>query len=159
MKHGLIFFWVGVLLFAITTPAMATPADPTDGAFTAAIDFSSVRTEPVGANCRLTVQGTITFTGRLAGDATATTRALVMDDCPSVASNPPGTFADVFQSELLFIGTLDGVAVANLAILYQGKTAIGGEITGQMRLANGRAGVLDVEGVVAQGGNYWFRTP
>ncbi|MCE7981145.1 MAG: hypothetical protein DYG89_08135 [Caldilinea sp. CFX5] len=137
----------------------STSAAPADGAFTAAIDFSSLRTEPVGANCQLTVQGTLTFSGRLAGDATATTRALVMGDCSSVVSNPPGTFADVFQSELLFTGTLDGAAVADLAILYQGKTAVGGAITGQVRLANGRAGVLDVEGVVAQGGSYWFRTP
>ena len=159
MKHILILFWVGVLLFAITTPAVATPAEPADGSFSAALDFGSLRTDPVGANCLLTVQGTLTFTGRLAGDATATTRALVFGDCPTVETTPPGTFADIFQSELLFTGTVDGVAVANLEIIYQGRTAVGGAVTGEMRLANGQEGVLAVEGRVAQGGNYWFRTP
>jgi hypothetical protein len=105
------------------------------------------------------VQGTLTFTGRLAGDATATTHALVFGDCPSVETTPPGTFADIFQSELLFTGTVDGVAVANLEIIYQGRTAVGGAVTGEMRLADGQEGVLDVEGRVAQGGSYWFRTP
>lgn len=31
MKHRLILFWVDVLLFAITTPAVATPVEPADG--------------------------------------------------------------------------------------------------------------------------------
>jgi hypothetical protein len=148
-----------VLLFAFTTPAVATPAEPADGSFRAALDFGSLRTEPVGANCLLTVQGTLTFTGRLAGDATAMTRALVFGDCPSVKTTPPGTFADIFQSALLFTGTIDGIAVSNLEIIYQGRTAVGGAITGQMRLGNGRDGILAVEGRVAQGGNYWVQTP
>jgi hypothetical protein len=118
-----------------------------------------LRTEPVGANCLLAVQGTLTFTGRLAGEATATTRALVFGDCPAVETNAPGTFADIFRSALLFTGTIDGVAVANLEIIYQGRTAVGGAITGQLRLDNGRDGVLAVEGMVAQGGDYWFQTP
>lgn len=159
MKYGLILFWVGVLLFALTTPIAATPVEPADGSFSAALDFPSLRTEPVGANCLLTVQGTLTFTGRLAGEAIATTRALVFGECPSVKTTPPGTFADIFQSELLFTGTIDGVAVSNLKIIYQGRTAVGGAITGQMRLGNGRDGVLAVEGMVAQGGDYWFQTP
>lgn len=159
MKHGLILFWVGVLLFALTTPAAATPVAPADGSFSAELDFPSLRTEPVGANCLLTVQGTLTFTGRLEGEATATTRALVFGECPAVETSVPGTFADIFQSELLFTGTIDGVAVSNLKIIYQGRTAVGGAITGQMRLGNGRGGILDVLGRVAQGGSYWFQTP
>lgn len=159
MKHGLILLWVGILLCAITVPVTAQPAETADGAFIAVLDFSTLRTKPVGVNCLLTVQGTLTFTGRLAGAASATTRALVMGECPAVETNPPGTFADIFQSELRFTGTIDGVTVSQLEIIYQGRTAVGGMITGQMRFVHGQADVLYVEGVVAQGGSYWFRTP
>ncbi|MEZ4725921.1 MAG: hypothetical protein R3E79_02180 [Caldilineaceae bacterium] len=113
----------------------------------------------MGANCLLTVQGQLIFSGRLTGLAIGTTRALVFADCSAALANPPGTFADVFKSKLLYTGTIDSVSVTNAAMIYQGRTAVGGVITGQMRVASSRRNILYVEGEVAQGGSYWFLTP
>jgi len=159
MKTLTILFFISMLLLAaLATPAAVAATTP-DGTFTAALDPLSFTFTTVGANCLLTVQGTLTFSGKLTGVATGTTRALVFASCPAVQANPPGAFADVFRSKLTFTGTNNGTPVTNVAMIYQGRTAVGGAITGQMRLGNGRHGILYVEGKVAQGGSYWFRTP
>jgi hypothetical protein len=70
-----------------------------------------------------------------------------------VASTPPGTFRDVFKSELVFKGTVDGAPVqANL--LYMGGVEPGGAIDGRLVFSNGVAGQLDVKARVAVGGEY-----
>jgi hypothetical protein len=70
-----------------------------------------------------------------------------------VAANPPGTFPDVFKSELAFEGTVDGdPAQAN--VLYMGRVQPGGRIEGRLVFSNGVSGVLDVDARVAVGGEY-----
>jgi len=107
----------------------------------------------VGANCLLVVNGELHFTGTLEGVATGTTSALVLAPCADVATNDPGTFKDVFKSELQFEGTVDGEA-ATADITYQGVTEEEGNIEARLLLKNGLKGNLDVESVVAQGGLY-----
>jgi hypothetical protein len=158
MKQLRILFLTSMLLLmTLAAPATVAATATPDGTFIAIP--TSINDTPVGANCLLTVQGALIFTGRLVGQASAVTQALVFADCSAVRAHPPGTFADVFTSELTFTGSIDGTAVTNLSIIYQGRTAVGGAITGQMRLGNGRDGILAVEGIVAQGGSYWFQTP
>lgn len=158
MKLLTILFFAGMLLIsALTTPvAVAATATP-DGTFGAIP--TSIHGTQVGANCLLTVQGQLIFFGRLTGLATGTTYALVFADCDTALVHLPGTFADVFRSELTYTGTIDGIPITNAVMIYQGQTAAGGVITGQMRLANDGQVILSVEGKVAEGGRYWFRTP
>ena len=146
-------------LTALTLALSATPvcADQdlvmAKGAFTASVDFATLTLMPVGANCLLEVDGALHFTGTLEGLASGTTRALVLADCADVAVNPPGTFADVFRSNLEFIGTIDGEpTIADLT--YRGKTAVGGDIRAVMILSNGAKGVLHVDAIVVVGGTY-----
>lgn len=123
------------------------------GTFTASIDIATFTLVPIGANCLLEVDGALHFIGTLEGLASGNTRALVLADCADVAVNPPGTFADVFRSNLEFIGTIDGEpTIAD--ITYRGKTAVGGDITAVMILSNGAKGVLHVDAIVAVGGTY-----
>jgi hypothetical protein len=159
MKQMTACFFTSLLLLVIAIPALATSSGTPDGTFTATLDPASFTLTPVGANCLLTVQGALTFSGRLIGEATGMTSALVFADCGAVQANPPGAFPDVFRSELTFTGTINGTSVTDLGLIYQGQTAVGGDIRGQMHLDNGRQGVLSVAGIVAQGGSYWFQTP
>ena len=77
----------------------------TSGEFDAVVDFTTITFTPRGRNCLLQVNGTLVFTGTIDGEATGRTSALVFAPCSDVMTTPPGTFRDVFKSELVFEGT------------------------------------------------------
>jgi hypothetical protein len=125
----------------------------TSGNFEAIVNFSTLTLTPRGRNCLLQVEGELVFTGTIEGAGTGQTSALVFAPCSDVATTPPGTFPDVFKSELVFEGTVDGEpAQANL--LYMGRVQPGGAIEGRLVFSNGVQGVLEVEALVAVGGEY-----
>lgn len=138
-----------------TRPSQAVMAGPTEvsGTYDAVVDFSTLTLTPRGRNCRLVVDGMLVFSGTVEGTATGTTTALIFAPCSEVATTPPGTYRDVFTSELRFVGTVDGEP-AEADALYQGVTLVGGAIEGHVHFANGVAGVLDVDAIVAVGGSY-----
>ena len=70
-----------------------------------------------------------------------------------MATTPPGTFRDVFKSELVFDGTVDGEP-AHANLLYMGRVQPGGRIEGRLVFSRGVAGRLEVEARVAVGGEY-----
>ena len=78
---------------------------------------------------------------------------LVFAPCEEVATTPPGTYRDVFRSELEFTGTVDGEP-ASAKVLYQGGVEPGGEIDAHLIFSRGVAGVLDADARVAVGGDY-----
>jgi hypothetical protein len=148
-----------------TAPALSDERQPTEllassarriqvsGDFDALVDFSTLTLTPRGRNCLLQVNGQLIFSGTIEGTATGQTSALVFAPCADVAANPPGTFPDVFKSELAFEGTVDGdPATAN--VLYMGRVQPGGQIAGRLVFSNGMSGVLDVDARVAVGGEY-----
>jgi hypothetical protein len=123
------------------------------GEFDAIVDFSTLTLTPRGRNCLLQVEGRLNFTGTITGPAVGQTTALVFAPCSAVATTPPGTFRDVFKSELVFDGTVNGKAVeANL--LYMGRVQPGGKIEGRLVFSRGIAGRLEAEAEVAVGGTY-----
>jgi hypothetical protein len=144
------------LLIAIgaAAPASARSAVRAEGDFTVAIDFPTLVLRDVsGGRCQLTVDGTLTFTGTLAGDATGTTTALVFATCAEVATTPPGTFFDLFRFSGDFIGTVGGTAVTG-SLSYAGFTRPGGAIDAAIVVRGGAFGVLRADAVVAVGGTY-----
>ncbi len=123
------------------------------GHFDALVDFSTLTLTPRGGNCLLEVEGQLVFTGTIEGTGIGQTSALVFAPCADVVASPPGTYPDVFKSELAFEGTVDGEpARANL--LYMGRVQPGGAIEGRLIFSNGVEGRLDVEARVAVGGEY-----
>jgi hypothetical protein len=144
--------------------ASAGPVEAS-GHFAALVDFTSLTLTPRGRNCLLEVDGQLVFTGTIEGVATGRTSALVFGPCATVAITPPGTFRDVFKSELEFKGTVDGqAACANL--LYMGRVEQGGAIDGRLVFSKGSAGRtclpgtegiagrLEADARVAVGGEY-----
>jgi hypothetical protein len=125
----------------------------TSGQFTALVDFSTLTLTPRGRNCLLRVNGQLVFSGTIEGTATGQTSALVFAPCSQVATTPPGTFRDVFKSELKFEGTVDGKP-ASANVLYMGRVQPGGEIEGRLVFSRGVQGRLQVEALVAVGGEY-----
>jgi hypothetical protein len=123
------------------------------GAFAANVDFATLTLTPRGSNCLLEVEGELVFTGTIQGSAAGRTSALVFAPCEEAGTNPPGTFADVFKSELEFEGTVDGLP-ASATLLYMGRVQPGGQIDGRLIFSNGVAGRLDAQAVVAVGGQY-----
>ena len=79
--------------------------------------------------------------------------ALVVAPCADVMTTPPGTYRDVFKSELEFEGTVDGEP-AEANVLYMGRVQPGGAIEGRLVFSNGVQGRLEVDAVVAVGGDY-----
>ena len=139
-----------------TAPVLsASPARQiqTSGHFDAIVDFSTLTLTPRGRNCLLQVKGQLVFTGTLEGAATGQTTALVFAPCADVATSPPGTFPDVFKSELAFEGTVNGEP-ARANVLYMGRVQPGGQIAGRLVLSNSVQGRLEVEARVAVGGEY-----
>ena len=137
-------------------PALAaSPAHriETAGQFDAIVDFSTLTLTPTGRNCRLDVDGQLVFSGTIVGTAIGHTSALVFASCSDVATNPPGTFKDVFRSELVFQGTVTGQP-AQANVLYMGGVEPGGRIDGRLVFSNGVAGRLEVDARVAVGGDY-----
>ena len=140
-------------------PASVLAASPArriqaSGAFVALVDFSTLTLTPRGSNCLLGVDGTLDFTGTLEGPAIGHTTALVFATCAEVAANRPGTFPDVFHSELVFNGLVDGERVtAN--VRYMGRAQPpDGHIAGRLLLTGGVQGRLAVDAHVAVGGTY-----
>ena len=125
----------------------------TSGEFDAVVDFSTLTLTPRGTNCLLEVDGQLVFSGPIEGPATGRTSALVFATCAEVSTNPPGTFRDVFRSELEFDGTVNGVP-AQAHVMYQGRVQEGGQIDGRLQFSKGVAGVLEVDAQVAVGGSY-----
>lgn len=132
--------------------ASAAPA-PATGEFDAIVDFETLSATPVGRNCLLEVEGQLVFSGALEGVAPGRTTARVFASCPDVLANPPGTFADVFKSELEFDGTVNGEP-AQAGLVYQGKSEAGGRIEARIRLSGGLRGVLHTDAQLAVGGSY-----
>ena len=148
-----------------TAPALSAQGQPselrasaarriqTSGHFDAIVDFSTLTLTPRGRNCLLRVNGQLVFTGTIEGTAIGQTTALVLAPCSDVATSPPGSYPDVFRSELAFEGTVDGEPVrAN--VLYMGQVQPGGQIAGRLILSKGVQGRLQVEARVAVGGEY-----
>lgn len=135
--------------------ASSSAAQPVQasGSFAAIVDFSTLTLTPKGRNCQLEVDGKAVFTGTIVGTADAHTSALVFASCADVATTPPGTYADVFHSDLVFHGTVDGVSTTATG-RYLGRSAPGGRITGRLVFASGMAGSLDVDAQLAVGGTY-----
>ena len=125
----------------------------TSGHFDANVDFSTVTLTPKGENCLLEVSGQLVFTGTIQGVANGRTSALEFAPCSEVATHPPGTFPDVFKSVAVFDGTIDGQP-AHSNLLYMGRVAVGGTIDGRFVFSNGVAGEVDVNAIVAIGGQY-----
>ena len=139
-------------------PALALGASPArqvqaTGAFDAIVDFSTLTLTPRGRNCLLTVMGQLVFTGTIVGPAVGQTTALVFASCEDVATNPPGTFPDVFHSELEFDGTVNGDhAQAN--VRYVGRSEPGGHIDANLLFSRGVEGRLAADAQLAVGGTY-----
>lgn len=154
MRTFLVFpLFAALLVLGIASPVAAGDKIPASGDFTAIVAFETLTLTPVGSNCLLVVDGQLVFTGTLEGAAIGTTSALVLAPCKDVAIKPPGTFKDVFKSELVFSGTVNGTP-ATAEMTYQGITEVGGNIEARLLLKNGLVGNLDVESVVAVGGSY-----
>ncbi|TVR73493.1 MAG: hypothetical protein EA415_07485 [Sphaerobacteraceae bacterium] len=147
------FSMVLVLLTGLVGTASAAKPISSSGEFTAAIDESSFSFTPVGANCQLVVSGKVTFSGTLQGTGDAVTTALVFAPCSEVGTTPPGTFRDVFSSDIEFKGTLEGTPVT-AGIRYHGTVAPGGDINAVMNFSGGLRGSVKVDGEVAVGGVY-----
>ena len=124
------------------------------GDFDAIVDFTTVSFTPRGSNCLLVVEGALVFTGTIEGTASGVTSALVFAPCEDVSTTPPGTYRDVFRSELEFEGTVNGGELTHAKVLYQGGVEVGGEIDAHIIFSNGIAGVLDASAIVAEGGTY-----
>lgn len=140
-------------------PAHATGASKgaseASGEFTAAIDFGTLALERLpGKRCRLTVDGTLTFTGTLQGTATGTTTATVYAPCDDVQITSPGTFRDTFRFDGTFDGTVDGTATT-APLTYFGVTAPGGEIRAAIHVKGDRSrAYLRAQASIAEDGVY-----
>lgn len=104
------------------------------GDFTTDLDYST-RTEREidGAKCELTLDGALSFTGTLSGEAVGTTTALVLAPCTEATSAPPGTFFDSFRFEGTFDGRVAGTEVTG-DLDYIGRTRPGGAINATVLL-------------------------
>lgn len=146
---------------APTAPSLSTQAASrsrviqASGTFDAIVDFSTLTLTPTsdGRNCLLVVKGQLVFSGTLEGAAPGQTTALVFAPCADVATNPPGTFPDVFKSELVFEGTVAGEP-ARANVIYTGRSQPGGHIDAYLLLYNGVLGTLEVDAQLAVGGSY-----
>jgi hypothetical protein len=141
-----------LLIVGAAPAASAAPPTTATGGFDAIVDFSTLTLEPRGANCLLTVDGMLVFTGTIEGTAPGTTTALVFASCEEVVANP-GADRDVFHSSLYFTGTINGEPV-EADVTYQGRSALGGAIDGMLRFTNGAHAILDTQAQIAVGGSY-----
>ena len=138
---------------ASAVSASASRQVQVSGLFDAIVDFSTLSLTPRGSNCLLQVDGQLVFHGTIEGVADGTTTALVFATCEEVASQPPGTDPDVFQSRATFEGTVDGEP-ATAKLLYAGRVQPGGHIDGRLIFSDGVSGKLDASSQVAVGGTY-----
>lgn len=151
------FIVVAVVLLAVVggpPPGTAAARARAAGSFTATLDLATLTLVDVGPQgCLLSVDGVLTFTGTIDGAAPGTTNALVAAPCASVATTPPGTFADVFAFRGTFAGNVGGEP-ASATLTYAGVTRPGGAIRAAMTMRGGAIAVLDVHATVGVGGTY-----
>ena len=126
----------------------------TSGRFDANVDFSTLSLTPAGSDCLLGVDGQLVFSGTIEGTANAHTTALVFASCEDVIRNPPGTYPDVFKSVAVFNGTVGGITVSNVPLLYTGRSQPGGHIDAVFVFSGGVEGILSVDAQLAVGGSY-----
>lgn len=138
---------------AATISAAAGGPTKVSGHFDAQVDFSTLTLTPRGKKCLLQVKGQLVFSGSIVGPAVGRTTALVFAPCSQVAITPPGTYRDVFKSELVFDGTVNGKP-AHANVRYIGGVEPGGHIDAHLVFSRGVAGVLDADAIVAVGGSY-----
>lgn len=138
----------------LTGPASAAPAHPAAGAFTVAVAFPTAVFDDVGTQvCRVSIAGTLTFTGTLTGVATGTITALVLAPCSEAQSTPPGTSRDVFRFRGAFSGTVDGAATTG-TLTYAGMTRVGGAIDATVLLSGPARAALRADALAGVGGTY-----
>lgn len=137
------------------TPTTGPGAQTVDGDFVASVDFSSLATRDVRGNkCEFTVNGTLSFSGPVEGDAVGTTTAVIFAPCDSALAAPPGTFFDVFRFEGAFTGDVLGEPTTGM-LSYSGVTRVGGAIDATVILDSDDArAVLRTDAQVAVGGAY-----
>lgn len=143
---------------ASTAPASTAAqsgAQSAEGEFAASVDFASLQVQDVrGDKCEFTVDGTLSFTGALEGDAVGTTTAVIFAPCEDALSTPPGTHFDVFRFEGDFTGEVLGEPAAG-SLSYAGLTRVGGAIDATVILdGDGSRAVLRADARVAVGGTY-----
>jgi hypothetical protein len=128
-------------------------AQPAEGGFVASVDFSSLQVQDVRGNkCEFTVNGTLTFSGTLEGDAVGTTTAVIFAPCEEALAFPPGTYFDVFRFEGDFTGDVLGEP-ADGPLSYAGVTRVGGGIDATIILdGDEERAVLRADAQVAVGG-------
>ena len=144
----------GLTAAALTAPASAAPAQRAAGAFTVAVAFPTAVFADVGVRaCRVSVDGTLTFTGTLTGTATGSLTALVLAPCAQARSTPPGTARDVFRFQGTFSGTVDGAAATG-PLTYAGVTRVGGAIDAKVLLAGRSRAALRADAQAGVGGTY-----
>jgi hypothetical protein len=129
-------------------------ATPAAGSFTVGSVTFGEPEDVQGNKCKLTVHGTLDFTGDVAGAAVGTTTAIVFATCEEALAASPGTYFDVFRFEGDFTGTVFGEA-AEGTLTYAGVTQEGGEIDARIKLRGDAWAVLrTTDAVVLQGGSY-----
>lgn len=106
-----------------------------------------------GDKCKLTVNGTLHFTGDLAGAAVGTTTAVVFATCAEATTAPPGTYFDVFRFKGDFDGTVFGEEATG-TLTYAGVTKPGGAIKARIKLRGDAWAVLRAKAQVLVGGDY-----
>ena len=138
----------------LACPASAGPAQRAAGAFTVGVEFPSATFDEVSTQvCRVSIDGTLTFTGTLTGAATGTITALVLAPCSEARATPPGTSRDVFRFEGAFSGTVDGAPTSG-ALTYAGVTRVGGAIDARVRLSGPTRAALRADALAGVGGTY-----
>lgn len=137
------------------TPTSGSGAQQVMGDFVASVDFASLQVRDVRGNkCEFTVNGTLSFSGAVDGDAVGTTTAVIFAPCESALAAPPGTFFDVFRFEGAFTGDVLGESTTG-TLSYSGVTRVGGAIDATVILDGDDArAVLRAEAQVAVGGTY-----
>jgi hypothetical protein len=154
-------FTTTLMTMLLLVPATAAVADPgtgaeeAEGSFVASVDFSSLRAEDVRGNkCEFTVDGTLTFSGDVTGEAVGTTTAVIFAPCADALASPPGTYLDVFRFEGSFSGNVLGVPTEG-TLSYAGVTRVGGGIDATVILDGEDArAVVRADAQVAVGGTY-----
>jgi hypothetical protein len=154
MKRGFLGLSLAVvLMLGLTGTAVAAQPVSATGDFVVSLDPDDIELEPQGANCLLQVEALVTFSGDLAGEATAHTTALVFASCEVVAGSPPGSIRDVFWSTMQFTGELNGSPVT-AGIHYHGRAEEGGQINAVMNFSGDLRGSVKVDGQAGVDGSY-----
>ncbi|SOC53757.1 hypothetical protein [Ornithinimicrobium cerasi] len=150
----------GLLLVPATAAVAAAGTDAgaqrAEGSFVASVDFPTLQARDVRGNkCEFTVEGTLTFSGDVVGEAVGTTTAVIFAPCDDALASPPGTSFDVFRFEGVFSGEVLGDPTSG-ALSYAGVTRVGGAIDATVILDgdDGARAVVRADAQVAVGGTY-----